>query len=254
MDALLNVTPASLATWVGLIDDGQGDKPEEARSRMLKMQLGILQRKPRYLQEPIHCELAATYLPDLVQKYRATDGVIHSAMTLLNVLTYTPYFVRFARTPAGQGLAALQTKRTAAAVDEIDQMSADEVGEIGQFLATLLLLQGIGEVDPADKAILIPKLRKWERVFSGRLASDVSERCIALLLDDPNMRPMMQSVKTMIESKLQKCGGPSCQRALQGNGSQLMQCARCKSAVYCGVQHQKAAWPSHKATCFTPKF
>jgi hypothetical protein len=96
-----------------------------------------------------------------------------------------PYFIRFARTPAGQGLAVLQTKRTAEAAAYIGNMSADHVGEIGQFLATLLLLQGITDVDEGDKKTLIPKLKQWNRTFAGRLASDVSERCLALLTDDP---------------------------------------------------------------------
>lgn len=64
-------------------------------------------------------------------------------------------------------------------------MPPDSIAEIGQFLATLLLLQGIAEVDEADKATLVPKLKQWERRFQGRLASDTSERCLALITDDP---------------------------------------------------------------------
>jgi hypothetical protein len=88
-------------------------------------------------------------------------------------------------TTEGQGLAALQTKRTAQAMNDISSMSVDEVGEIGQFLATLLILQGTADVDESDKAVLIPKLKQWRRTYSGRLASDTSERCLALLRDDP---------------------------------------------------------------------
>lgn len=68
---------------------------------------------------------------------------------------------------------------------EIGSRSADDVGEIGQFLSTLMCLQGVTDVRPEDKAILLPKLRQWERTFAGRLASSTSERCIALLIDDP---------------------------------------------------------------------
>lgn len=63
-------------------------------------------------------------------------------------------------------------------------MTVDEVGEIGQFLATLLVLQGAADVDESDKGILIPKLNQWKRTYSGRLASDTSERCLALLNND----------------------------------------------------------------------
>lgn len=68
-----------------------------------------------------------------------------------------------------------------------------------------------------------------------------------------DMRSMMQSVKTMLEGCLNKCGGPDCERVKRQDGSDLMQCARyvvlsslrevrsdtcvsmtyrCKSAVY----------------------
>lgn len=96
----------------------------------------------------------------------------------------SPYFVRFARITAGLDLAALQTKRTAEAAETLESMSADEVGEIGQFLSTLLVLQGTADIDSSDKAILVPKLKQWIRAFPGQLASDVSERCLALLTDD----------------------------------------------------------------------
>lgn len=255
MDAtILNVTVNSLATHVGVIDDGRPDHGDVARSRLLNVQLGILQSKPRNEQTRIYHEFAAKYLPALAEKYRANSGPLNSSMKLLNVITYTPYFVRFARTPAGQGLAALQAKRTAQAVSEISNMGPDEVGEIGQFLATLLLLQGTAGVDASDKSALVPKLKQWKRTYAGRLASDTSERCLALLMDDPSMRPMMQHVKKMLEGCLQKCGGPNCERTQQTSGDELMQCARCKSAVYCGSDHQKNAWPLHKATCFAPSF
>ncbi|GLB37343.1 putative MYND finger [Lyophyllum shimeji] len=254
MEAIPIVTVDSLATHAGLLDDGRGDCPDVVRSQMLKMQLGILQRKPRHEQVPIHHEIAAKYLPALVEKYRANTGALNSSTTLLNVISYTPYFVRFLRTPAGQGIAALQTKRTVQDAPSIGSMTADEVAEIGQFLSTLLVLQGIAEVDEADKAILIPKLKQWERTFPGRLASDTSTRCLTLLTDDSRMRPMMQAAKLMIEKNLTNCGAPGCGRPQREDGSDLMQCARCKSAVYCGSDHQKKAWPQHKALCFAASF
>lgn len=92
--------------------------------------------------------------------------------------------MRFSRTSTTEGLVALQMKRTVEAADSIIDMTADEVGEIGQFLSTLLLVQGTSTIDEDHKKILIPKLKEWERAFSGYLASETSLRCLALLTDD----------------------------------------------------------------------
>jgi hypothetical protein len=37
---------------------------------------------------------------------------------------------------------------------------------------------------------------------------------------------MMQSVKSMLMSCLQKCGGPDCGLTMQASGDELKQCAR----------------------------
>ncbi|KAF7326610.1 hypothetical protein MVEN_02597700 [Mycena venus] len=257
MNSLWDVTPESLVTWVGVLDDGNGDRPDSARSASLKAQLGILQTKPMAFQMKIYSyasEVAAKYLPALVDLFRQRPEALGSVTTLINVISTTPYFIRFLRTPAGEGLAALQAKRVASYVDKISTMNADEVGEIGQFLSSILLLQGVQGVTEEDKAILLQHCPTWERRFPGRLASETAGRCLALLTADPQMRQMMQGVKDMLESKLEKCGGPGCTRRVQKDGSDLSQCGRCKSAVYCGVAHQKAAWTTHKPTCFAPAF
>ncbi|KAJ7115565.1 hypothetical protein C8R43DRAFT_1038838 [Mycena crocata] len=254
MDSLWNVTPESLATSVGVLDDGKGDRPEVVRSVGLKSQLGIVQSKQVPAQMKIYSEVAAKYLPALVEIFRKRPEVLGSATTLINVISITPYFIRFLRTPTGQGLAALQVKRVASAATEIGSMSVDDVGEIGQFMSTILLLQGIQDIAAEDKSILLHHLPIWERKFRGRLASETAGRCLALLTDDPDMRQLMQGVKNMLESKVDQCGGPGCARKVQQDGSDLLQCGRCKSAVYCGVQHQKAAWAIHKSTCYSPAF
>ena len=97
---------------------------------------------------------------------------------------FRPDFVRFLGTPASQGLASLQAKRTAEATSFIDSMPADEVGEIGQFLSTLLVLQGTEDIDETTKATLISKLKRWQRRSPGTLASETSERCIEQLRND----------------------------------------------------------------------
>ena len=62
----------------------------------------------------------------------------------------------------------------------------DDVAESCQFLATLLLVQGVDDIDPADKNGLLPILRQWIRrpAFRGRLASEASERVVWLLTGD----------------------------------------------------------------------
>ncbi|KAJ7938313.1 hypothetical protein B0H13DRAFT_1942389 [Mycena leptocephala] len=256
MDSIWNVTPESLVTWVGVLGSENGDRPDSARSADLKAQLGIVQSKPMPAQMKIYSEVAAKYLPALVDLFRQRPEALDSVTTLINVISTTPYFIRFLRSPAGEGLAALQAKRVASSVEEISTMSVDEVGEIGQFLSSILLLQGVQDVAEEDKAILLQHLPIWERRYRGRLASETAGRCLALLTADPDpgMRQMMQGVKDMFESKLDKCGGPGCVRRVQKDGSDLSQCGRCKSAVYCGLPHQKAAWATHKPTCFAPTF
>ncbi|KAJ7686830.1 hypothetical protein B0H17DRAFT_940099, partial [Mycena rosella] len=254
MDSIWNVTPESLVTWVGVLDDGNGDSPDSVRSRNLKSQLGIVQSKPAPDQMKIYSEVAAKYLPALVDIFRQRPEASGSVTTLINILATTPYFIRFLRTPAGEGIASLQAKRVANSVGEIGRMSVDDVGEIGQFLSSLLLFQGVQDVAEEDKAILREHLPIWERKYQGRLASETAGRCLALLNNEPGMRQMMQGVKNMLESKLDKCGGPGCVRRAQRDGSDLLQCSRCKSAVYCEVAHQKAAWAAHKPTCFPPAF
>ncbi|KAF4563121.1 hypothetical protein EYR36_003560 [Pleurotus pulmonarius] len=248
-----NVTAESLVILAGVID---GDKiaPEGLEYRILQAQLGYLQRKPRAEQTKIHSEVAAKYLPALADKFRNETGALNPAMTLLNVISYTPYFVRFLKTPGGQGIAGLQTKRTAEDAADIEKMDVDRVGEVGQFLATILLLQGTADVDEADKRALIPKLKVWERSFRGRLASETSGRCIAILADDPGMRGAMVHVKKMLEGQLHQCGGPGCSLTSRPTGEDLLYCSRCKSAVYCSQEHQKQAWSSHKLSCFQAAF
>ncbi|KAK7014202.1 hypothetical protein R3P38DRAFT_3001621 [Favolaschia claudopus] len=252
---ILNVTPESLVTWAGVLEGDLGNLPDSVREARLSNQLAILQSQPIGAQMKTHSQVAAKYLPSLIDLYRERDQVISSASTLINVITASPYFVRFLRTPGGNGIAALQTKRAAASIDQIDTtFNADSVAEIFQFLGTLLLLQGVQDVAPEDKAILLRHLPNCERKFVGRLASETAGRCMALLSDDPYMRPMMQEVKRVLEQPLEQCGGPGCTLRVQKNGAELSQCSRCKSAVYCGADHQKAAWAKHKPTCFAPTF
>jgi len=249
----MNVTVESLARFCGL--SGGEDQQDDYKSLMLNRQLGILQWQPMASQKTIHNEFAAKYLPDLMLAYRESSGLVNAPMTMLNVISYTSYFVRFQRTPAGSDLAAIQAHRTATA--DVDMLhDVDVVGEITQFLGTLLLLQGTTGVTQDDKKALLSQMSKWRKMFGGtrRTAEKASERCSALLASKSGFPPRFQQVKELIEQSIEQCGLEGCSRRRQSSGSQLMQCGRCKSALYCGTLHQKQHWPSHKAHCFAPAF
>jgi len=96
--------------------------------------------------------------------------------------TSRSYFIRFQRSPAGSDLTALQAHRTATAAVSMP-FDIDTVGEITQFLGTLLLLQGTSGVTEDDKKALLSKLSKWKNTYrgTGRTAEKASERCISLL-------------------------------------------------------------------------
>ncbi|KAJ7619362.1 hypothetical protein FB45DRAFT_930568 [Roridomyces roridus] len=246
--ALLNVTAESLVRWAGGFED------TAPHAEILSMQLGIAQSMPQASQNIIYCEVIAKYMPALADVWRRATEAVTPAGTLINAASTTPYFVRFLRSPDGADIAAIQAQRVAAAVDRVPSMPLDHIAELGQFLSTLFLLQGTQGVSAEDKSILVQHLPQWERRYDGVLAGETAGRCLALLTDDRNMRPMMDMVRNMLESKMDKCGGPGCTRRVQKDGAVLQQCGRCKSAVYCGTPHQKAAWPAHKSTCFTPAF
>ncbi|KIY53026.1 hypothetical protein FISHEDRAFT_23718, partial [Fistulina hepatica ATCC 64428] len=143
-------------------------------------QMGWLQQQPQPIQHKIYHEFAARFMPQLVKKFEESSGALNMAMSVLNVITYTPYFARYARMPGGQEITAMQFKRTLDYAVETDKTTppADDVGEIGQFLATLMSVQGTDNIPNEDKQKLKPYLRKWKRVYRGRLASTVSERCL----------------------------------------------------------------------------
>ncbi|KII95600.1 hypothetical protein PLICRDRAFT_34515 [Plicaturopsis crispa FD-325 SS-3] len=251
--AIFNVTAESLAGHCGVLDDGQADLPDEQKSFRLKRQLGILQRTPFPKQQKIHAELAAKHLPALVKAFRENDGALNSSASMVNVLTASAYFVRFSRMPESAGIVGLQAHRMATDPN-VSSYSVDDIGEITQFLSTLFVLMGTFEVTDDDKKALLPRLKSWSRTYRGRLASEASDRCLGILTNDATMRGMCQEVKTMLELPLVACGASGCSRRVDDNGPELLKCARCKVAVYCGAAHQKAGWQTHKATCFPSSF
>ncbi|KAH7918275.1 hypothetical protein BV22DRAFT_1024840 [Leucogyrophana mollusca] len=250
LQAIMNITPESLAGHCGLIGD-QTDIDDSVRTARLKQQLGVLQATPSTQTEKVYYEFAAKYLPDLVTLYREKATPTNSSMTMLNVIAHTSYFVRFQRTEAGSDLASLVAGRIANA--ETDTTDADVVGEMCQLLSTLLVFQGAASVSAEDQAKLLPKFRRWRRAYAGRLASETSERCLGTFTGDFMIQQMSRSIKSMLEQPLDQCGA-NCSRRVQSGGSELMQCSRCKTAVYCGAAHQREAWATHKPLCYPPAF
>jgi hypothetical protein len=109
------------------------------------------------------------------------DSVLFTALNV-GFVTCRAYFVRFQRSPAGSDLAAIQAHRTA--IDPASTLlDIDTIGEITQFLSTLLLLQGTSGITEDDKKALSSKMKKWENMYrgTGRVAENASERCNALL-------------------------------------------------------------------------
>ncbi|KAI0029179.1 hypothetical protein K488DRAFT_88984 [Vararia minispora EC-137] len=224
--------------------------------------LNWVQRMPMAKSDPIWHELAAKHLPELVEKWRTeTLGLITPVSTTINTISYTPYFVRFIKSPAGQGMAALQAKRAADAAKMLRSASENDVAQVFQFLSTLLLLQTDvqfgNDVDPEIVQRLLPLLRFLNRKpeFANRLASEASERVLCVLSDrarDQQMRPLLPMVKATLETPLKTCGVRNCRSTAQGK--ELMKCSRCKTAVYCSTEHQRWSWPDHKKLCFAATF
>ncbi|EAU91896.1 hypothetical protein CC1G_04663 [Coprinopsis cinerea okayama7 len=253
-DTLLNVTVESLATFSGVGDpsyDYDG-KNERGGAAVLKAQLGILQQKPRPVQFAIHHELAAKYTPALVEKFKADTSVLGAPARLLNVISYTPYFVRFTKTPAGKDITSIFASRIAQLSDNNTfPLSQDEIAEIGQFFATLVVLQGQNGISEDDKKALLTRFKSWLR---DSFAGDTSERCLAVLNASREMQPMFDSIKHNLEGPLNKCGGPQCQKTTRTDGASLLKCSKCKTSVYCDTDHQREAWPEHKRLCFPATF
>ncbi|KAI0696781.1 hypothetical protein BC835DRAFT_1305443, partial [Cytidiella melzeri] len=154
-----------------------------------------------------------------------------------------PYFVRFLRTPAGQNIASLYTHRAAVASASLTNLAdADSIAETSQFLATLLLIQGISDIDPKDKEELLPHLKAWVRkpAFRGRLASDASERVVWLLTEDRNMTAPLAVVRSKLQASLERCDALGCTKTC--TNAELQKCSRCKSALFMKARIALISW------------
>ncbi|KAK0195913.1 hypothetical protein F5146DRAFT_1027648 [Armillaria mellea] len=247
----MNVSAESLAECCGVASNGQDSAPD-----ILKIQLGVVQSWPQTEQKKVYHELAAKYMPSLVEKYRNSDVPWNSTAVMLNVISFTPYFVRFLKTEAGQGLSAVQAKRMVASRDSFNPSteSLQIIAEVCQFMATLLVLEGTEKITADEQKSLEAMLTAWLHGMPSAFAKETCERCLSLLSPDQESRFMANSVKGMLEKVLRQCGGAGCDLETKHDGSALMQCGRCKCAVYCGTGHQKQAWSVHKSICFASSF
>ncbi|KAG1812874.1 uncharacterized protein BJ212DRAFT_437622 [Suillus subaureus] len=228
LQGLLNVTADSLAEYCGLTGN------QQENSVFLERQLGLLQRNPS--QSVINSfylasvsEFCAKYLPTLVDAYNAQDAAFSVPMRMLNVVAYLPYFTRF----------LLTTAKTS--------IYPTSLVEMCQFLSTLLALEGPNPISEEDKQALLPKLREWDRKYQRQQIT----RCLKQLEGDPETTLIADGLKQHCERSLNQCGFDGCGKS---GTSKLLQCSRCKTAVYCDRDHQKKSWPFHKATCFPAAF
>lgn len=62
-------------------------------------------------------------------------------------------------------------------------LDVDQVGELVQFLSTLMVLQGIDDIAAEDQEKLKAKCKAWMRKYRGsqRTAENGSERCYDML-------------------------------------------------------------------------
>ena len=98
----------------------------------------------------------------------------------LQRLSFRPYFARFLTTSEkARGLAVLQTRRLGAMTDaEAGAFEPDDVAEIGQFLGTLLTLQGREGITSEETQAAVARVKKWQRNVSLAFAQETMERCI----------------------------------------------------------------------------
>lgn len=254
---IANVTADSLALFAGVAPGAATNlSPEEAaaQNRLLEGQFGYLQQQPKNAQAVVHHEGAAKYLPALVEKFKEETFIMGGPSALLNLFSYTPYFVRYMKTPPAKDVTSIFAVRIASLTDSSTaSLSRNQIAEIGQFFATLLVLQGQEGISAETRKGVVARFKKWSRTLAGTFAADTSERCLVTLDPPSGFAPMLASVRNKLEMPLKQCGATGCDKTTGGSET-LLQCSRCKTAVYCSTAHQKTSWSEHKRICFTPTF
>ncbi|EIW75128.1 hypothetical protein CONPUDRAFT_147299 [Coniophora puteana RWD-64-598 SS2] len=254
IQAVLHVTPDSLAEYSGIIDVPDNNQTDEVKAMFLDRQIAILQRQQHTESEKLYCAFAAKYLPEAVAAFKAQLEAYCPPMVVINVVTTTPYFIRFSRLPGGRDLAAIMASKVAAIPLDRTDIQEDIAAAIGQFLATLLAVQGVESVSGEDREKVLKLFRKWSNKFSGSFAEETLGRCIDGFEGESIMQQMMAGMREMLSKPVEECGAPRCEKRHDPGTTNLMQCGKCKTAVYCSPQHQKLAWKKHKQLCYPTAF
>ncbi|TFK26266.1 hypothetical protein FA15DRAFT_702911 [Coprinopsis marcescibilis] len=249
---LFKVDAIRLAT-LGGVGDIDYDSVESEDSSMeedymlLKVLLHELQKEPIQHQNALYCEVAAKRLPTLVAKVKSKNKLAGSYLTLLNAISYTPYFAHYACSEAASGLAAILASRIAQLHDATDKMEVDsvdddddeskpltasEIARAAELLATLLLVQGPEGISVKDKEAAIVVLERWRKQHLGKPAANMSERCLDLLRHPYQSMLEGGEVKgpegVCLEDPLKRCGLASCRKFIEqkGLGALLLQCPK----------------------------
>ncbi|KAL1691876.1 hypothetical protein GGG16DRAFT_52814 [Schizophyllum commune] len=258
----LNLTPAEgmyssalgLAVVMGLVPGPvpvPAEMTDEHRKILLASQLRVIATLSPAAQGVLHCRFAAEYLPRAVEKWRNSEDVLCPPVMLLSEIDWCPYVLRFLLLKDNQDLVVTQFNRTLQAADAIDGMEMEELDRVMHVLCTLLLVQGRLGISEADAEAFTPRLRAWERRYPDDLNRNTAERCFVLLT-----RPFATRIYYIPDLRAEKmkgvetCANSKCYQSVTVDEKPLLRCKKCKSAMYCCREHQKAHWPAHKSRCF----
>jgi len=170
----------------------------------------------------------------------------------MNLVSYTPYFIRFINLPENADLLLLLLQRIANTTVVSYDMQ-ESIAELCQFLATMLMLQSHSALSQEDLSAVTVKLQRWSREYRHTFAEDTCSRALMLLA--PTGANQAKKMLANVSKQLNK-GTNNCMVCLDERSTkqELLQCSRCKTVRYCGTQHQRADWPSHKKICIAPTF
>ncbi|TRM69283.1 hypothetical protein BD626DRAFT_473559 [Schizophyllum amplum] len=242
---------AEVMSFVASTPPAPEDVTDEHRGVIINGQILIFRTMPQRAQMIIHCEYAAKYLPQTIQRWRNNSSVMSVAPLILSEIQWCPYFLHAMFRACNQDLAAMQVKRTLDAAEAIEGMKQDELDRILEFLATLLLVQDRKDIPESDLSVLLTKLKIWQRRYPDDLEQNLAKRCSVLITRPPALTiDWLPSWRHRVLKGVELCAEVRCIQSVAGDGGPLLRCSRCKSTVYCCREHQKAHWPTHKAYCF----
>jgi hypothetical protein len=91
----------------------------------------------------------------------------------------SPYYVRYMKTPAAAEVTSKFAGRIAQLTDSVAlSLPRDRVAEVGQFFATLLVLQGEDGISTDIKKAITKRFKSWSRKWQGTFAEETSDRCL----------------------------------------------------------------------------